>query len=416
MGRPAATQFPMKIVRIIARLNVGGPARHVVWLTNGLSERGFDTTLIAGTVPPGEADMSYFAAEHGVDPIYIAELSRELSPKDLVSLVKIYRELLRVGPAIVHTHTAKAGTVGRIAAFIYKWLTPGTLAGRPRRVRVVHTFHGHVFHSYYGRIKTGIFLIIERSLARFATDRIVVISEQQLDEINGTFRVGRRSQFRVIPLGMDVDTFSIERSTSSRDPFEGMLGSTIVGFAGRLTAIKDVQLLLAAAALSKESDRQVPPFHFVIIGDGELRQDLERRSAIADTSTIVSFLGNRDDIAELLRSIDIFALTSRNEGTPLSMIEAMAAGKAVISTAVGGVVDLLGDTQSEHDGFRVCERGIAVDSRDPQDFLHGLIYLANNEKLREQLSASALHFVSKNYSISRLLNDTGVLYRELMSD
>ena len=147
---PAVTQ-KMKILRIIARLNVGGPARHVVWLTDAMREGEFETTLIAGTVPEGEEDMSYFAARHGVEPIYIKEMSRELSPKDAISLFKVYRTMLRERPDIVHTHTAKAGTVGRAAAFIYKWLTPGTLIGRPRKVRVVHTFHGHVFHSYYGK-------------------------------------------------------------------------------------------------------------------------------------------------------------------------------------------------------------------------------------------------------------------------
>src|SRR5258708_28690950 len=138
----------MKILRIIARLNVGGPARHVVWLTKALNDSEFESTLVAGTVPEGEEDMSYFAADNGVEPIYISELSRELSPKDSVSLFKIYREIRRQRPDIIHTHTAKAGTVGRTAAFLYRWLSFGSLIGKPRKVKIVHTFHCHVFHSY----------------------------------------------------------------------------------------------------------------------------------------------------------------------------------------------------------------------------------------------------------------------------
>src|SRR5438067_2415745 len=197
----------MKILRIIARLNVGGPARHVIWLTKELQSDGFSSVLVAGAVPGGEADMSYFAAENGVVPIYIEEMSRELSPKDVVALHKIFRRIKTEKPDIIHTLTAKAGTIGRQAAFLYRWLTWGTLIGRPRQVKIVHTFHGHVFHSYYGKFKTVIFLLIEKLLARFATDRIVVISDQQLQEIHEHFRIGRREQFHVIPLGIDLSLF-----------------------------------------------------------------------------------------------------------------------------------------------------------------------------------------------------------------
>src|SRR4051812_33398310 len=176
----------MKILRIIARLNVGGPARHVVWLTQALQDDEFQTKLIAGTVPPGEDDMSYFAEENAVTPIYIPEMSREISILDLRSLIKIYRKIKAEDPDIIHTHTAKAGTLGRIAGSMYRWLTWRSLVGRPRSVRIVHTFHGHVFHSYYSPSKTRIFLTIERVLAR-ASDRIVVLSDQQLDEINSKY-------------------------------------------------------------------------------------------------------------------------------------------------------------------------------------------------------------------------------------
>ena len=151
----------MKIVRVIARLNVGGPAKHVVWLTAGLQNADCDTLLVSGTVPPGEDDMGYFAAEHGVKPFLIQEMSREISLKDWLTIWKLYRLFLREQPDIVHTHTAKAGTVGRIAGLVYRWFTPGAIVGKPRQCRFVHTYHGHIFHSYYGPLKTCLFLSIE---------------------------------------------------------------------------------------------------------------------------------------------------------------------------------------------------------------------------------------------------------------
>src|ERR671932_2898207 len=176
----------MKVVRIIARLNVGGPAKHVAWLEAGLRRRGVESLLVAGVVPPGEDDMGRFAEGLGVRPHVIPEMSREVSPKDAVTVWKLYRLMLRERPDPVHTHTAKAGTVGRAAGMLYRWLTPSALRGRPRACRFVHTYHGHIFHSYYGAAKTRIFLAIERAPARF-TDRILAVSRQQPPEINGRF-------------------------------------------------------------------------------------------------------------------------------------------------------------------------------------------------------------------------------------
>ena len=404
----------MKILRIIARLNVGGPARHVVWLTDAMREGEFETTLIAGTVPEGEEDMSYFAARHNVEPMYLKEMSRELSPKDAISLIKVYRTMLRERPDIVHTHTAKAGTVGRAAAFLYKWLTPGTLIGRPRRVRVVHTFHGHVFHSYYGKAKTRFFIQIERALARFATDRIVTITQQQFDEINKQVGIGRADQFEVVPLGIDLSSF--EDDGTKREAFRRELGARddelLIGFVGRLTEIKNIPLLLEAAKTYLDSSGTGT--RFVITGEGHLRRSLEEKAAELAISDAVAFVGNREDPDVVYAGLDIVALTSLNEGTPLSLIEAMAAGRPVISTAVGGVVDLLGERREEHDGFAVCERGIAVASGDAAGFARGLIYLAKNERLRFSLAENGRDFVHKIYSKERLIEDIRSLYRRLI--
>lgn len=401
----------MKVVRIITRLNVGGPAKHVVWLSRRFSESGDGAVLISGEVPAGERDMHYFAEMHSVDPVYVRGLSRELTPRDALSIIRIYRRLLSEKPDIVHTHTAKAGTIGRLAALLYRWLTPSTLIGRPRRVKVVHTFHGNVFHSYYGRGKTTIFKIVERMLSMIATDRIVVLSEQQMDEINRGAGVGRRENFRIIPLGMDLDEFNADRaSLTLRREIGASQADVLIGFVGRLTEIKDVALLLRAI-----SRLAVPSVRLIVIGDGGLRPELERQAAELGITEVVSFLGDRRDTAQLVAQLDIVALTSLNEGTPLSLIEAMAAGTPVISTLVGGVVNLLGSTTRTGDGFIVCERGIGVGDRDPEHFASGLRYLAEDADVRNELSTAASEYVRREHSLDRLERDLRSLYTELLN-
>jgi len=406
----------MKILRIIARLNVGGPARHVVWLTKELQDDEFQTVLIAGTVPDGEEDMSYFAAENGVEPIYLKEMSRELSIRDLISIHKIYRYIRRESPDIVHTHTAKAGTVGRVAVFMYRWLTWSTLVLKPRTVRSVHTFHGHVFHSYYGRFKTAAFLRIEKLLARFATNKILAISSQQLNEINGKFGVGRKDQFSVIPLGIDTD--SMVANESDRKAFREEVGATerdvLVGFVGRLTEIKDLSHLLRVAAMYNDLSRSAKPsIKFLIVGDGHLRESLQREAEGLGVLETVIFIGNRKDISTVYSGLDLVALTSKNEGTPLSLIEAMAADRAFISTEVGGVVDLLGDVREDAGGFKICERGIGVEPGSTESYLSAVLRLAENKQLREKMGHAGRDFVEKHYSKQRLVADIKELYRDL---
>ncbi|HEY0428207.1 MAG TPA: glycosyltransferase [Pyrinomonadaceae bacterium] len=406
----------MKIVRIIARLNVGGPARHVVWLTKELQGREFQTVLLTGTVPEGEEDMNYFAFENKVEPVYIPEMSRELSPKDVVSLWKVYRRILREKPDVIHTHTAKAGTIGRAAGFLYRWLTWKTLFGRPRPVKFVHTYHGHVFHSYYGRAKTKIFLFIEKFLARLATDKIVVITKQQFDEIHEKFGVGRANQFEIVPLGIDLKPFENAREKRNvlRDEIGARADEILVGFVGRLTEIKNVPLLLKVAKLYEERrNADSPKLKFVIVGDGSLRAELEAETSRLGLENSVNFLGNREDADVFYAGLDVVALVSLNEGTPLSLIEAMANEKAVISTSVGGVVDLLGEIKAEKDGFVVCARGLRAASGDAEGFYKGLIHLAENADLRERSSLAGKKFIRENYSKERLVDDIKRLYGKL---
>ncbi|HUQ32943.1 MAG TPA: glycosyltransferase [Pyrinomonadaceae bacterium] len=421
----------MKVVRIIARLNVGGPARHVVWLSAGLAGAGFETVLVAGVVPPGEDDMGYFAAERGVTPHIIPHMSREISLKDALTIWKLYRLLLRERPAIVHTHTAKAGTVGRIAGFLYRWLTVSTLIGRPRPCRFVHTYHGHIFHSYYGPLKTRLFLLIEKTLARFATTRIVVISPQQFREIHEEFGVGRARQFRIVPLGLDLGIFN--GWEGRRERLRAELGvddrAILVGIVGRLTEVKNHSLFLETAARFKEmygAQQDSRRVRFVIIGDGSLRGKLAAQARDLGLNDEIIFTGTRKDPENFYPALDIVALTSLNEGTPLTLIEAMANARAVISTKVGGVVDLLGSAavgmrgadspeqdKEEPGGFSVREHGIIVRPNDAEAFAEGLSHLVANETLRRAMGERGHSFVAKNYSKERLLEDVTNLYREL---
>ena len=409
-----------KVIRLIARLNTGGPARHVVWLTAGLPADEFETILVCGSVPPSEGDMSYFAAENGVVPVIIPEMSRELSFKDTISLWKIFRLLLREQPQIIHTHTAKAGTLGRIAGFVYRWLTPKTLIGRPRRVRFVHTYHGHVFHSYYGKNKTFFFLTIERVLARLATDRLLVLSEQQRREIHEKFEVGKKEQFRIVPLGIDLAVFAdgARRRNILRDELQIAENEIVVGIIGRLTEVKNHRLFLEIASLwQKAGFSNSPKVRFVIIGDGHLREKLEAEARkLALTNKILVFTGERQDPQVFYPALDIVALTSLNEGTPLTLIEAMANSRAVISTAVGGVIDLLGAQTAKPESFEIAPRGVTVASLNPIGFVAGLKTLVENEKLRNELGDRAAKFVQKNYSKERLLTDVEKLYRELLQN
>jgi glycosyltransferase involved in cell wall biosynthesis len=399
----------VRLFRIIARLNVGGPARHVVWLTAGLRAYGYETLLITGMVPPGEDDMSYIAPESDVTPLVFPEMSREISLRDLLTVWKLFRLMQREKPALVHTHTAKAGTVGRVAGFMYRCFSRGR-----QQCRFVHTYHGHVFHSYYGPLKTKLFLAVERCLARLVTDRIVVISEQQRHEINEVFQVGKPEQFAVIPLGIDLDLYRGFKARRSRlrAELESSDEEVLVGIIGRLTGVKNHTLFLEAAALVRVPGPAKP--HFVIVGDGSLRKDLEETTRALGLTEAVSFLGTRDDPQDFYPGLDIVALSSSNEGTPLTIIEAMANARPVIATNVGGVVDLLGPVKSTHAGYAVCERGILVQSGDTTGFAQGLERLIADEPLRDELGERGLEFVTRYYSKERLLNDIAALYSQLV--
>jgi glycosyltransferase involved in cell wall biosynthesis len=408
-------------VRVTARLNVGGPARHVAWLTAGLRPTEFESLLVTGSVPPGEDDMGFFASALGIKPVILPLMSREISVKDLVTVWQLYRLFVRLRPDVIHTHSAKAGAVGRLAGLLYRWLTPSVLLGRPRPCRFVHTYHGHIFHSYYGPWKTRLFLLIEKLLARTATDRIVVISPQQHHEIHEKFGVGRAGQVVIIPLGLDLNVYA--DWPARRHIVRAELGAAeedvLVGIVGRLTEIKNHALFLRTAALfRRESSAREARVHvrFLVIGNGHLRDQLEAQARASGLGDAVTFLGMRADPENFYPALDIVALTSRNEGTPLTLIEAMANARPVIATHVGGVVDLLGPARESGgpEGCTLCQRGILVRPEDAPAFCHGLTRLVADEVLRRDLGKCGRVFVERHYSRERLLEDVANLYAELL--
>jgi glycosyltransferase involved in cell wall biosynthesis len=412
-------QVGLRILRVIARLNVGGPARHVVWLTAGLRERGHHNLLVTGSVPEGEQDMGFFATEHGIEPVCLPEMSREITIKDVVTVWRLYRLFVQFRPDVVHTHTAKGGAVGRMAGLLYRWLTPSTLWGRPRPCRFVHTFHGHIFHSYYGLLKTGLFRGIEKLLALCATDRIITISPQQFDEIHHKFGVGRAKQFSIIPLGLDTTVFADwqKRRARLRQEWGAGSGDVLVGIVGRLTEIKNHALFLQSVALCKQAHQASRRVRFLVIGDGHLRKPLEEQARSLGIADDVNFVGQRNDPEYFYPALDIVALTSLNEGTPLTLLEAMANARPIVATDVGGVVDLLGQPRAEQKdaGFSVRERGILVPSKDAAAFSQAMIKLIGDEPLQREMGESGEGFVLQNNSKDRLINDMDELYRELVA-
>ena len=407
----AAGERSLRVVRIIDRLIYGGPTRNVVFLTEGLSKLGFECHLITGIPATGERDMAAWALQYQVEPHRIPEMSRELCARDALVVVKLWRLFKKLHPDIIHTHKSKAGATGRIAAFLYRYCTFSTLLGRPRRVQVLHTFHGHIFHSYYGRLKTALFLQIERLLARM-TDCIVTVSRQQEHEIRDVYGVGRTTEFRVVPLGVD---FSASHSGNKFRQTHGISPEEfLIAAVGRLCEVKNFPLLLQAMALARKAAPS-RPMRLAFIGDGHLRAELEKEARQLGVSGAVIFAGICDDVDAIYREVDLAALSSLNEGTPLVLIEAMGQGKAVVMTEVGGYQDILGQLLSTEKGFKVWRHGVSVGSGDLQGYASALAFLHANPELRQQMGEAGRGYSWQRFSRKRLVEDMAGLYRELSS-
>jgi glycosyltransferase involved in cell wall biosynthesis len=379
------------VVRVIDRLNVGGPAIHAVLTTRGLDATRFRTVLVIGSVEPQEADMGYLLDRYGVEHVLIPSLGRELRPlRDLLTTWHLLRVIVRERPQIVHTHKAKAGALGRVAALV---------AGVPVRV---HTFHGHVFKGYFGPRKTSLFIAIERALAKITT-RLVALSDGLVDELASEYRIAVRERFRVVPLGFDLAPFADAKSRRGGLRRELGMGEEIplVAIVGRMVPVKDHLTFVAAAA---ELAARRPEVQFVFVGGGEqeeaVRAEVERRGL----SSRCHLLGWRQNLEQIYADLDVVALSSLNEGTPVTLVEAMAAGVPVVSTAVGGVPDVL----------RQGARGELVPTRDPV-----ALAAAIERSLTPAASARASRIraeVIAEFGETRLCDNLARLYQELLAE
>lgn len=379
---------------MIARLNMGGPALHVSYLADALEERGYHTTLVAGTLSRGEGSMSFAAEERGVHVVTVPELARELSPtNDVVAVRRLVDTIRRVRPHILHTHTAKAGAIGRIAA---------RMAGSARPQIVVHTYHGHVLRGYFTALPSEAYRRIERTLAR-QTDRLVAVSPEVRDDLV-ELGVAPAEKFTIIRLGIELD----ERLDPGREApdYRSLLGipptAFVVGWIGRMTAIKQVpDVLRIFARLRDRVDARL-----CIVGDGPTRAEAEHLAKELGIMRDCLFLGYQRDVAPLLRSFDAFLLASANEGTPVSVIEALAAERPVVATAVGGVADVVQDG----------EHGYLVAPGDVEAAADALARLAEDPGLRARMGAAGRAWVLPRYAVGRLADDVDELYRSLLAE
>ncbi|HVA31702.1 MAG TPA: glycosyltransferase [Gaiellaceae bacterium] len=393
---PASPARPVKVLRVIARLNVGGPALHVAYLTAGLAPRGYDTTLVAGTIARGEESMAFVADAHNVHVETLGDLHREISPvRDLRAIVQLAQLIRNERPTILHTHTAKAGAVGRIAALLARGARPPI---------VVHTFHGHVLRGYFGRVQTFGFRRLERWLARTSTALVAVSPEVRDDLV--ALGVAPASKFTVVRLGIDLPR-RVENDDVQRREARRQMGlrdeAFVVGWVGRMTAVKRTELVVRA--LQDLVARNVDAF-VVLVGDGPDRNQLERYAHELGVIKRCLFLGYQEDVARFYDAIDVLVLPSINEGTPVSVIEALAARRPAVATRVGGVPDVVRDGI---DGF-------LVDADDRDALATRLAELAADPELRARMGEAGHARVIERYAVARLVDDVDKLYRSLLAE
>jgi glycosyltransferase involved in cell wall biosynthesis len=385
----------IRILRLIARLNMGGPALHVAYLTKGLEERGYDTTLLAGSLARGESSMSFVAEELGVEWYPVPQLHREISPiYDTLSIVRIVKWIRSTRPHILHTHTAKAGALGRIAAM---------LAGDAKPPIIVHTFHGHVLRGYFDPGTTALFRGLERTLAK-TTTRLVAVSPEVRDDLV-RLGVAPPEKFSVIRLGIDLDERIVSNGdgTELRRLFGVSPDEFVVGWIGRMTSIKRVDDILLG--FRRLRDRGVNA-RLCLVGDGPDREHVEQRAHDLGISRNTLFLGYQREVGPYYSFFDAFVLPSANEGTPVVAIEALAAGRPVVATRVGGVPDVVEDDAD----------GMLVRVGDIEGIAGALERLARDPQLRRRLGEAGRARTVPRYRIERLVDDVDALYRELLSE
>ena len=372
---------------------MGGPAHQAALLSGRrFYPDRYETLLVHGTIAPGEASLADLAEEAGATMKFVSELRQPVHPlRDSQALLKLIRLAREFKPDIVHTHTAKAGFLGRQAA----------LAVRPRPV-IVHTYHGHVLEGYFGAAKARLYLELERVLAR-VSDRLLGVSQATVDDLV-RLGVAPPARFRVLPLGLDLDPLA-EPDEALRSASRSELGigteEILLVFVGRIVTIKRLDLLLRAVAQARESE---PRLRLAVIGDGDERPQLERQAAELGIAGDTLFLGYRRELRPIFAAADLAVLSSDNEGTPVSLIEAAAAGLPAVATDVGGVGEVV-----------TAETGILVPRGDVAALASAMVEMAADAQRRERCGRAARQRALGRYGADRLLGDIDALYRELVA-
>jgi glycosyltransferase involved in cell wall biosynthesis len=381
----------IRVLRIIARLNMGGPAHHVALLSGMLDPKRYDTLLLHGEVGPGEASLVEVARRREARLEIVPGLGPELRPTaDVRALIALVKRIRDFRPDIVHTHTAKAGMLGRLAAW---------LAGRPRPV-IVHTYHGHVLEGYFDPLRNQLYRTLERWLGR-ASDLLIGVSAATVEDLV-RLRIAPRRKFRVVPIGLDLEPFLTppERARPEFRREAGVApGELLVTFVGRLVPIKRVDLAIRALAEARQRGAAI---RLAVVGDGEDRPALERLARDLGVEEAIAFFGYRDDMVAVTAGADLALLTSANEGTPVSLIEAGAAGRPAVATAVGGVTDVV-----------TPATGVVVQSADAAALGAAIAGLAADPGARTAMGEAARRHVLARFSVGRLLEDIDAVYLEL---
>ncbi|WP_343634511.1 glycosyltransferase [Fluviicola sp.] len=382
-----------KVLRIINRFNIGGPTYNAAFLTKFISE-DYETLLVGGLPEKDESDSLHILEDYGVKPLLIPEMKRIPNLKsDREAYRKIKQIIEEFQPDIVHTHAAKAGALGRRAA---------KAAGVPV---IVHTFHGHVFHSYFGKAKTWLYKLIERRLAKLSTG-IIAISPLQKEELSSIHGICKADKIKVIPLGFDLLKFRenlAEKRMETRRKWKLNEDEVAVAIVGRLAPIKNHQLFLDVIEILAEKGVKA---RYFIVGDGQEKTTIEQRAKQLETNyglriELTSWI---KDIATFNAGMDIICLSSDNEGTPVSLIEAQASGVPVISTDVGGVKDILDEGNT----------GFVVPKKDAAAFAGKLRLLIENKEIRTKMSQNGWNFVRDKFHYTTLVKNMENYYAELI--
>ena len=389
----------IRVLRIITRLNIGGPAIQAISLSRRLPSEGFPTTLVHGRLGLGEGDMQTLLSADGLDAVSMPALGRNVDPlKDARAFWQMLRLLRRLRPAIVHTHMAKAGAIGRLATIVYN-----ALWARSNRAKLVHTYHGHVLEGYFSPPKTAVFLAAERLLA-LGTDALLAVSPRIRHELLEDYRIGQPNRFHVVPLGFDLDGLAAiddEERRRAREELAIPATAKVIAWVGRLTAIKQPEVLLQAARLITQ---RFPQAIFLVVGDGELRGQAEATAQRLEVANHMRFLGWRGDLARIYGGSDMLMLTSRNEGTPVALIEAMAAGLPSVSPDVGGIRDVVTDPSL----------GTVVPEATPESLAAAACTLLDAPDRCRQIGGSARPSAVDRFGFARLAANITGLYRGLL--